>query len=74
MKVAQNLYYSNLKDLIIKRAEQDNITKQQLSRAIGRYQSITSSSEQSLRDELGAFLMKYQSSESQEESNDSFWR
>ena len=74
VKAAQNLYYSNLKDLIIKRAEQDNVTKQQLSRAISRYQSITTSSEQSLRDELGAFLMKYQSSESQEESNDSFWR
>lgn len=74
VRAAQSRYYGELKDLIIKRAEQDNITKQQLSRAINRYQSITSSSEQSMRDELGTFLMRYQSNETQEESNDSFWR
>lgn len=74
VKAARSNYYRDLKNQIINRAKQGNITKQQLGRAISRYQSITSSSERSLCDELGTFLMRYQSSESQQESNDSFWR
>lgn len=74
VNTARSHYYRELKDKIMERAESDNITKEQLAGAISRYQGITSGSEQSMRDELASFLMRYKEEESQVVSNDSFWR
>lgn len=71
---AQSRYYRDLKDKIMERAQSDNITKQQLKDAVDRYQKVTSDSEQSMREELNSFLLLYQEEESQEVSNDLFWR
>lgn len=73
-KIARNRYYTDLMDEIITRAKQENITKEQLNNAVNGFLSVSSSSEQFQRDSLGLFLMGYESDESQEVSNDLFWR
>lgn len=73
-KAARERYYTELMDEIIIRAREENITKEQLNNAINVFLSVSSSSEQFQRDSLGLFLMGYESDDSQEVSNDLFWR
>jgi len=67
---AKGAYYKQLKDKIKSRAESENITKKQLRRAINRFNTFTSQYE----NELSYFFMKYPESDSQQESNKSFWK
>lgn len=75
LSIARGDYYMELRNLIMTRAREDNVTKSQLGEIIKRFNKITDSSKDgSSRQALAEFLMNYESNASQVESADPFWR